>query len=87
MRVDQLIHKLCFVKSRNIIKKACDFGLVSINSQKAKASAQVKESDIISFQIYGYQTSFRLLEIPKGNVSKAKAPTFYEMIERKKIES
>ncbi|HNU98293.1 MAG TPA: S4 domain-containing protein, partial [Candidatus Syntrophosphaera thermopropionivorans] len=48
-----LLNKLCLTKSRSIAKIACDKGLVSLNGKTAKASAEVKEGDIIQFHLYG----------------------------------
>ena len=85
MRIDQILNKLCLVKTRSIVKKACDLNLVKINSKIAKASNKVQVNDIIEYDLNGYFTKIRLVEIPQGNVSKSSAPKFYEMIEREKI--
>ena len=53
MRVDQLLNKLCLTKTRSIAKTACDKGLVSINGKTAKASAEVKDGDLVNFRLYG----------------------------------
>ncbi|HHE38385.1 MAG TPA: RNA-binding protein [Candidatus Cloacimonetes bacterium] len=86
MRIDQLLNKLCLVKSRSIAKKACDKNLVKINDKIAKSSSNVNAGDVIEYQLYGFQNKFRLLEIPQGNVSKNNAVGFYEMLERGKLE-
>ena len=86
MRIDQLLNKLCLVKSRSIAKKACDKNLVKINDKIAKSSSNVNAGDVIEYQLYGFQNKFRLLEIPQGNVSKNNAAGFYEMLERGKLE-
>ncbi len=87
MRIDLLINKLCLVKSRNVAKNACDRRLVLINGEAVKASASVKEGDLIQFSIYGYQTTIKLLKIPKGNVAKKNAADYYDIISLKKLES
>lgn len=86
MRIDQLLNKLCLVKTRSIVKKACDSNLVKINDKIAKASASVNENDIIEIKLYGYNTIVKILTVPKGNVSKVKAPEYYEMLERIKLD-
>ena len=85
MRIDQLLKKLCLVKTRSIAKKACDKNLVKINDKIAKASSNVNDGDIIKYQLYGYFNKIKILEIPKGNVSKENAPKFYEILEREKL--
>ena len=47
MRLDQLLNKLCFTKTRSIAKNACDKGLVSINGKTAKAAQNVLAEDKI----------------------------------------
>ncbi|MBT3168894.1 MAG: RNA-binding protein [Candidatus Cloacimonetes bacterium] len=86
MRVDQLLNKLCLVKTRTIAKKACDKNLVRINEKIAKASANICENDVIKFQLYGYKNKIKIIQIPKGNVSKNNATDFYKIMEREKLE-
>ncbi|MCF7858873.1 MAG: RNA-binding protein [Candidatus Cloacimonetes bacterium] len=86
MRVDKLLNKLCLVKTRSVAKKACDKDLVKINGKSAKASSTLVNEDIIEYELYGYLNKIRIIEVPKGNVSKAKAPEFYEILERRKLE-
>ena len=86
MRVDKLLNKLCLIKTRSIVKNACDKKLVKINGKIAKASAMIIENDIIEYELYGYYNKIKILEVPKGNVSKVKAPEFYEILERDKLE-
>lgn len=86
MRIDKLMNKLCLVKTRSIAKKACDKNLVKINGKIAKASSKIVDEDVIEYELYGYYNKIQLSKIPKGNVSKAKAPEFYEILERGKLE-
>ncbi|MCD4830051.1 MAG: RNA-binding protein [Candidatus Cloacimonetes bacterium] len=86
MRIDQLLNKLCLVKTRSIAKKACDNGLVTINDKKARASATPGPGDTIRFDLFGYRTVLRLTDIPKGNVAKKDAADYYELVEREKLD-
>jgi len=86
MRVDKLLNKLCLIKTRSIVKNACDKKLVKINGKIAKASAMIIDNDIIDYKLYGYYNKIKIIEVPKGNVSKARAPEFYEILERNKLE-
>ena len=86
MRIDLLLNKLCFVKTRSVAKKACDKNLVKINNKIAKASTNVNDGDIIEYKLYGYFNKLRIITVPQGNVSKNNAPQFYEIIEREKLE-
>ena len=49
MRVDQLLNKLCLVKTRSIAKRACDSNLVKINGKNAKSSSKVSENDVLEY--------------------------------------
>jgi ribosome-associated heat shock protein Hsp15 len=85
MRIDQLLNKLCLIKTRSIAKKACDKNLVKINDKIAKSSSKVNEGDIVEFQIFGHFNKVMILEIPKGNVSKNNAPDFYKVLEKRNM--
>ncbi|MBW6515696.1 MAG: RNA-binding protein [Candidatus Cloacimonetes bacterium] len=86
MRIDQLMNKLCLVKSRSVAKKACDHQLVLINGEPVKASSTVHENDTLQYSIYGYLTVIKIIKIPLGNVSKKNATEYYEVISREKLE-
>lgn len=85
MRVDMLLNKLCFVKTRSIAKNACDKNLVKINGKAAKASTELKGGEEIDFSLSGFRTIFTLKDIPAGNVSKKDAPEFYSITSREKL--
>ncbi|MCB5245417.1 MAG: RNA-binding protein [Candidatus Cloacimonetes bacterium] len=87
MRIDMLLNKLCLTKSRSIAKTACDKGLVSLNGKPAKASAEVKEKDIIQFCLYGYEHQIRIDKIPQGNVAKKDSTNYYTLLTRKEIQN
>jgi ribosomal 50S subunit-recycling heat shock protein len=87
MRVDQLLNKLCLIKTRSIAKKAADKNLIKINGKTAKASSNIIAEDIIEYELYGYYNKLKIIDIPKGNVSRISAPQFYEFIDREKLES
>ena len=85
MRVDQLLNKLCLVKTRSIAKRACDSNLVKINGKIAKSSSKVSENDVLEYTIFGNFFKIRLKEIPRGNVGKSKAPDYYSLLEKYKL--
>ena len=87
MRIDMLLNQLCLTKSRSIAKTACDKGLVALNGKPAKASAEVKEGDIIQLKLYGYEHQIRIDKIPLGNVAKKDTTSYYTLLSRKEISS
>ena len=87
MRIDQILNKLCLIKTRSIANQACHKGLIEINNQIAKASSTVKENDIVSIKLNGYHTSIKITQVPTGNVSKKSALEYYELSEREPLDS
>ena len=47
MRLDKFLKVSRLIKRRTVANEACDTGRVQINGKVAKASAQVKEGDVI----------------------------------------
>jgi ribosomal 50S subunit-recycling heat shock protein len=87
MRIDQLLNKLCLTKTRSIAKTACDKGLVSLNGKTAKASAEVKDGDLLIFRLYGFEHELRIDKVPGGNVAKKDATEYYTLLSRKELSS
>lgn len=85
MRIDLLMNKLCLVKTRSIAKKACDNNAIRVNDKLAKGSLEIKVNDIIDYDLFGYKTKLKIINLPEGNVSKKDAPEYYEIIQRDKV--
>lgn len=82
MRIDQLLNKLCLTKTRSIAKNASDKALLSVNGKAAKASTEVKAGDLIGMKLYGFDHQIKILDIPIGNVAKANATDYYEIVSK-----
>ena len=50
MRLDKFLKVSRLIKRRTVANEACDAGRVSVNGRPAKASVQVKPSDVIEIQ-------------------------------------
>ena len=50
MRLDKYLKVSRLIKRRTVANEACDAGRVLINDRPAKASAQVKEGDVLEIQ-------------------------------------
>ena len=85
MRIDILMKKLSFVKTRSIAKKACDLKLVKINNKISKASSIINSGDLLEFELYGSKITVKITDVPKGNVAKSSATNYYEMISKEKL--
>ena len=83
MRLDQFLKLSRIIKQRSVAKSACDSGRVELAGRKAKAGTDVRPGDEISVSMRDRFLRVRVREIPTGNVSKARAPELYEVIEER----
>jgi ribosomal 50S subunit-recycling heat shock protein len=81
MRLDQFLKATRLVKQRTASKWACESGRVEILGRKAKPGTVVRPGDEITIHLRDRSVRIRVLEIPTGNVSKARARTLYEIVE------
>lgn len=81
MRLDKFLKVSRLIKRRTVANEVSDTGRVLVNGNKAKASKQLKEGDIILIESMRNPVSVRILKIPQGNVSIQESSTLYETIE------
>ena len=62
MRLDKYLKVSRLIKRRTVANEACDSGRVLINDKPAKASANVKEGDIISISFGNKEVKVEVLE-------------------------
>lgn len=63
MRLDKYLKVSRLIKRRTIANEACDSGRVFLNSKVAKASAEVKEGDIIEIQFGNKATKVEIISV------------------------
>jgi ribosomal 50S subunit-recycling heat shock protein len=80
MRIDQFLKKTRIIKQRDAAKKACDRGQIQIMSQPVKPSREVQVGDLVTLNLANRTVEIEVLEIPDGNVSKARSATLYRLI-------
>ena len=85
MRLDQFLKASRLIKQRTIAKRACDAGRVELLGRKAKAGTEVRPGDELTLNLRDRFVRVRVLEVPKGNVSKERARTLYEVIEDRHV--
>ena len=83
MRLDQFLKVSRIIKQRSAAKWACDAGRVEILGRKAKAGSAIEVGDEISVSLRDRYLRIRVRELPKGNVSKERARTLYDVIEER----
>jgi ribosomal 50S subunit-recycling heat shock protein len=87
MRLDQFLKTSRLIKQRSVAKWACDAGRVALMGRKAKAGTMVNPGDEVALSHRDRYVRIRILEIPKGNVSKERAKTLYEIVEERDVSS
>ena len=80
MRVDLALKYLCLVKSRSSVKTLCDKQLLTINGRSAKPSATLHIDDAITFELHRRELTIRLVDIPRKQLSKSIAASYYEVV-------
>lgn len=76
-RIDTWLKLVCLFKHRADATEACRGGKVTLNGQRAKPAAAVREGDVIEFAIGDWQRRIVVAGLPGTNVSKEAARTMY----------
>ena len=80
MRLDKYLKVSRVIKRRTVANEACDLGRVQINGKVAKASAEVKEGDVLTVLLGGKQLGLRVLSVQE-HALKADAAGMYKILE------
>ena len=81
MRIDKFLKVSRIIKRRTIANEACDKGRVMINDKIVKASAEVKQGDIISIQMGERLLKVEVLDPETTHVTKENAPLMYRQLD------
>ena len=79
MRLDKFLKVSRLIKRRTVANEACDAGRVMINDKPAKASANVKEGDIIEIQFGTKAVRVEVLDVQE-TVKKDDAKELYRYL-------
>lgn len=80
MRLDLFLKRCCIVRRRAEAKQACDNGIVTVDEQPGKAGREVHSGQQIAIGFLDRFLEIRVIEVPRGNVSKKDAARYYEVI-------
>ena len=80
MRLDKFLKVSRVIKRRTVANDACDAGRVTINGRVAKASAEVKEGDVVEVGFGTGKTRFQVLKVAE-TVRKNDAGEMYRLLE------
>ena len=79
MRLDKYLKVSRLIKRRSVANEACDNGRVFINDKPAKASANVKEGDIITISFGNKEVKVEVLDVQE-TVRKEEAKELFRYI-------
>ena len=79
MRLDKYLKVSRIIKRRTVANEACDSGRVLINDKPAKASANVKEGDIITISFGNKEVKVEVLDVQE-TVKKEAAKELFRYI-------
>lgn len=80
MRLDLFLTKSRLIKRRSLAKAACDKGIVSIDGHRAKAGKEIAPGQKMTIDFTSRLLEVRILQLPRGNVSRKKAAELYEIL-------
>ncbi len=63
MRLDKYLKVSRLIKRRTVANEACDGGRVTINGRVAKASAEVKQGDILAISFGNREVKVEVLDV------------------------
>ena len=79
MRLDKYLKVSRLIKRRTVANEACDSGRVSVNGKVAKASAEVKEGDIITISFGNKEVKVEVLDVQE-TVKKEEAKELFKYL-------
>lgn len=79
MRLDKYLKVSRLIKRRTVANEACDAGRVLINGKPAKASANVKEGDILTIQFGNKEVKVEVLDVQE-TVRKEEAKELFKYL-------
>lgn len=88
MRLDTFLSDTRLIKRRTQAKQACENGKVFLDQRKAKPGKEIKPGQIITINFANRTLEVEVVDIPRRNVRKEEAKSFYRIIreERRKEE-
>ncbi|MDA0744880.1 MAG: S4 domain-containing protein [bacterium] len=80
MRLDLFLKRCCLTRQRSEAKRACDNGIVTVDDQPAKAARTVQVGQRVGIAFLDRFLEVKILNLPVGNVSRANARDYYEVL-------
>lgn len=86
MRLDKFLKVSRIIKRRTIAKVVVDGGKAKLDGKVAKASTEVKVTQILELEYYNKYFKFEILQVPSGNVTKDKTSELVKLLDSRGIE-
>lgn len=86
MRLDKFLKVSRIIKRRTVAKIVVDGGKAKLDGKVAKASTEVKISQILELEYYNKYFKFEILQVPIGNVAKDKTSDLVKLLDSKGID-
>lgn len=86
MRLDKFLKVSRIIKRRTVAKIVVDGGKAKLDGKVAKASTEVKVSQILELEYYNKYFKFEILQVPAGNITKDKTSELVKLLDSKGIE-
>lgn len=86
MRLDKFLKVSRIIKRRTVAKIVVDGGKAKLDGKVAKASTEVKVSQILELEYYNKYFKFEILQVPNGNVTKDKTSDLIKLLDSKGVE-
>jgi ribosomal 50S subunit-recycling heat shock protein len=81
MRLDQYLRASRLVLRRSVAQELCEAGAVEVGGHAARASRTVRAGDLVTIRRRGRALTVRVTALPAAKqVSRAEAPTLYEVV-------
>lgn len=81
MRLDKFLKVARIIKRRTVANEACSNERVTVNGKEAKPSKEVKIGDVVTVSFGDKKVTFRITDVPLGNVGKNDSKMLFEIIE------
>ncbi len=81
MRIDLFLKKSQLIKQRTIAQEACSRGMVKVNGHVAKPAKEITVGDQITLNLHDSELTVRVVQIPRGNVSRSQTADLYDIIQ------
>lgn len=86
MRVDKYLQVTRLLKKREFTRELSEGGRLLLNGQAVKPSKKIITGDTVRLLLWNRHITVKVIDIPRGNVSRKDARLYYEIIEEERVD-